>query len=188
MLAGPDIQHYHQAIALVVAETFEQARAAAKRVRVEYAREPGRYDLAAQLQTAPLTGGDSGEGSASAPVHRTGDFEAAFASAPVKLDAWYSTPDESHSMMEPHATIAAWRGDSLTVWTSSQMVAWAVRDLSETLLIAPEKIHVTSPFVGGGFGAKLWIRSDAVLAALGARAARRPVKVVLARAQVPNNT
>ena len=188
MLAGPEIQHYHQAIALVVAETFEQARAAASRVRVDYAREAGRYDLAAQRETAPLTGGDSGEGSGSAPVHRTGDFETAFAAAPVKVDAWYSTPDESHSMMEPHATIAAWRGDSLTLWTSNQMIAWAVRDLAETLLIPPEKIHVMSPFVGGGFGAKLWIRSDAVLAALGARAARRPVKVVLARAQVPNNT
>ncbi len=188
MLAGPEIQHYHQAIGVVVAETFEQARAAAQRVRVDYERAPGRYELAAQLETAPLTGGDSGEGSGSPPVHRTGNFEAAFAAAPVKLDAWYSTPDESHSMMEPHASIASWRGDSLTLWTSSQMVAWAVRDLAETLLIAPEKIRVVSPFVGGGFGAKLWIRSDAVLAALAARAAGRPVKVVLARAQVPNNT
>ena len=188
MLAGPEIQHYHQAVALVVAETFEQARAAAQRVRVDCVREPGRYDLAAQLETAPLSGGSSGEGSASAPVHRTGDFEAAFAAAPVKVDAWYSTPDESHSMMEPHASIAAWQGDSLTLWTSNQMIAWAVRDLSETLLIPPEKIRVVSPFIGGGFGAKLWVRSDAVLAALGARAARRPVKVMLARAQVPNNT
>jgi len=188
LLAGPEVQHYHQAVALVVAETFEQARAAAQRVRVDYVREAGRYDLAAQLETAPLTGGDSGEGSASPPVHRTGNFEGAFNAAPVKTDAWYSTSDESHSMMEPHASIAAWRGDALTLWTSNQMVAWAVRDLAETLLIPPEKIRVVSPFVGGGFGAKLWIRSDAVLAALGARAAGRPVKVALARAQVPNNT
>ena len=188
LLAGPEIQHYHQAVALVVAETLEQARAAAQRVRVDYAREPGRYDLAAQLETAPLTGGDSGEGSGAAPIHRTGDFEAAFAGAPVKVDAWYSTSDESHSMMEPHASVAAWRGDALTLWTSNQMIAWAVRDLAETLLIPREKIRVVSPFIGGGFGAKLWIRSDAVLAALGARAAGRPVKVALARAQVPNNT
>jgi xanthine dehydrogenase YagR molybdenum-binding subunit len=188
MLAGPEIQHYHQAIALVVAETFEQARAAARLVRVEVARETGRYDLAAQLGTAPLTGGDSGEGSGQGPVHRNGDFEGAFAAAPVKVDAWYSTADESHSMMEPHASVAAWQGDALTLWTSSQMVAWAVRDLAETLLIAAEKIRVVSPYTGGGFGAKLWIRSDAVLAALGARAAGRPVKVALARAQVPNNT
>ena len=71
--------------------------------------------------------------------------------------------------------IAAWHGDALTVWTSSQMIAWAVRDLSETLLIPREKICVISPFIGGGFGAKLRIKSDALVAALGARAAGRPV-------------
>jgi xanthine dehydrogenase YagR molybdenum-binding subunit len=91
-------------------------------------------------------------------------------------------------MMEPHATIAAWQGDALTVWTSTQMVAWAVRDLAETLLIPREKIRVISPYVGGGFGAKLRIQSDAVLAALGARAAGRPVKVALARSQTINNS
>jgi xanthine dehydrogenase YagR molybdenum-binding subunit len=188
LLAGPEIQHYDQAIALVVAETFEQARAAARLVRVDYVREQGRFDLAAELESAPLTGGSSGEGSASPPVHRLGDFEGAFAAAPLKLDERYSTPHESHAMMEPHATIAAWQGDSLTVWTSNQMIAWAVRDLAETLLIPREKIRVISPYIGGGFGAKLWIRSDALLAALGARAAGRPVKVALARAQVINNT
>jgi xanthine dehydrogenase YagR molybdenum-binding subunit len=188
LLAGPEIQHYDQAVALVVAETFEQARAAARLVRVDYVREQGRFDLAAQLESAPLTGGSSGEGSASPPVHRLGDFEGAFAAAPVKLDERYSTPHESHAMMEPHATIAAWQGDSLTVWTSNQMIAWAVRDLADTLLIPREKIRVISPYIGGGFGAKLWIRSDALLAALGARAAGRPVKVALSRAQVINNT
>src|SRR3954447_3727636 len=188
MLAGPEIQHYDQAIALVVAEKFEQARAAARLIRVSYERQKGRFDLAAQRESAPLTGGSSGEGSASPPVHRVGDFEAAFAAAPVKVDETYTTPDESHSIMEPHASIAAWQGDSLTLWTSNQMIAWAVRDLSETLLIPKEKIHVLSPFIGGGFGAKLWIRSDAVLAALGARVAKRPVKVALARPQVANNT
>ena len=172
MLGGPEIQHYHQAVGVVVAETFEQARSAAGRVRVDYETQSGRYDLSAQLETAPLTGGDSGEGSGSPPVQRTGNFEAAFAAAPVKVDAWYSTSDESHSMMEPHSTIAAWQGDSVTLWTSNQMIAWAVRDLSETLLIPREKIRVVSPFIGGGFGSKLWIRSDAVLAALGSRAAR----------------
>jgi xanthine dehydrogenase YagR molybdenum-binding subunit len=90
--------------------------------------------------------------------------------------------------MEPHATIAAWQGDALTVWTSTQMVAWAVRDLAETLLIPREKIRVISPYVGGGFGAKLRIQSDAVVAALGARAAGRPVKVALARSQTINNS
>jgi xanthine dehydrogenase YagR molybdenum-binding subunit len=188
LLAGPEIEHYEQAIALVVAETFEEARAAARLIRVDYVREQGRFDLAAQLNSAPPVGGHSGEGSSSPPVDRVGDFEAAFSSAPVKLDESYSTADESHSMMEPHASTAMWEGDKLTVWMSSQMIAWAVRDLSETLQIPKENIRVLSPFIGGGFGAKLWIRSDAVLAAIGSRLAGRPVKVALARPQISNNT
>jgi xanthine dehydrogenase YagR molybdenum-binding subunit len=188
LLGGPEIEHYEQAIALVVAETFEQARAAARLIRVDYDKEQGRFDLAAQMQSAPVVGGDSGEGSASPPVDRVGDFEGAFAAAAVKLDQTYRTADESHSMMEPHASMAIWEGDKLTVWTSNQMIAWAKRDLSETLHIPGENVRVISPFIGGGFGAKLWIRSDAVLAAIGARIAGRPVKVALTRPQLPNNT
>ena len=188
LLGGPDIQHYDQAIALVVAETFEQARHAAQLVRVDYAREKGRYDLAAQREGAPLTGGDSARTGGAPSADRTGDFEGAFAAAPVTLDASYTTPDQSHAMMEPFASIAAWKGDALTIWTSNQMIAWAVRDLSQTLLIPEDKIHVLSPYIGGGFGGKLRIRADALLAALGARAAGRPVKVAIARPQIMNNT
>ncbi|MFK3890015.1 aldehyde oxidoreductase molybdenum-binding subunit PaoC [Sphingomonas sp. NPDC079357] len=181
MLAGPEVEHYDQAIAIVVAETFEQARDAAKRVRVDYARARGKYELKAAKDGAPIAKGDKMK-------TVRGDFAGAFASAPVKLDATYTTPDQSHMMMEPHATIAAWNGDELTLWTSNQMIAWAVRDMSETLLIPKEKIRVLSPYVGGGFGGKLWVRSDAVMAALAAKAAGRPVKVALARQQLMNNT
>jgi len=185
LLGGPEIQHYHQAIALVVAETFEQARAAAHLVRVDYVRAKGMFDLAAVKNTAPVAKKIAGGGSAESAV---GNFDGAFASAPVRLDATYSTADESHSMMEPHATIAAWHGDQLTLWTSSQMIGWSVADMARTLAIPKEKIRVMSPYIGGGFGAKLFIRSDILLAALGARAARRPVKVSLQRALIPNNT
>jgi xanthine dehydrogenase YagR molybdenum-binding subunit len=188
LFGGAEIQHYHQAIAVVVAETFEQARDAASLVRVDYAREEGRFDLAVLAPNAPLVGGDSGEGSGAPPEDRVGDFEGAFAQAPVRLDETYTTPDESHAMMEPHASIAAWEGDKLTVWTSNQMIAWSKRDLAKTLNIPPETIRVDSPYVGGGFGGKLFVRADAVLAALAARAARRPVKVALTRPQVANNT
>jgi xanthine dehydrogenase YagR molybdenum-binding subunit len=188
LLGGPDVEHYDQAIAIVVAETFEQARAATKLIRVAYQREPGRFDLAAESRAAPPHGASSGEGSGNPPIDRVGDFDGAFMAAPVKFDALYTTPDESHMQMEPHATTAAWEGDELTLWTSNQMVNWAVRDMAETLKIPKEKVHVMSPYVGGGFGSKLWIRSDAVLAALAARAAGRPVKVALARPQVMNNT
>ena len=91
-------------------------------------------------------------------------------------------------MMEPHASIAAWNGDELTVWTSSQMIDWWRTDLATTLDIDREKIHLKSPFIGGGFGSKLFLRSDAVLAAFAARAARRPVKVALPRPFLMNNT
>jgi xanthine dehydrogenase YagR molybdenum-binding subunit len=187
LLGGPDIQHYHQAIALVVADTFEQARAASRLIRVEYDRVPGQFDLAAQLASAPLVSGEN-TGSASPGLEKVGDFDAGFAQAPVKLDARYSTPDESHAMMEPFASIAAWNGDALTLWTSNQMIGTAVKDLSETLQMPPEKIRVLSPYVGGGFGAKLRIRSDALLAAVGARVANRPVKLALSRPQLMNNT
>ena len=188
LLAGPEVEHYDQAVALVVATTFEAARSAAKLIRVDYQREPGRFDLAVEMKAAPPKGGSSGEGSGSEPIDRVGDFEAAFAAAPVTIDRTYSTPDHSHMMMEPHATLAQWRGDELTIWTSNQMIAWAVRDLAQTLQIPKEKVRVVSTYVGGGFGSKLWIRTDAVMAALGARVAGRPVKVALARPQIMNNT
>ncbi|MBS2036464.1 xanthine dehydrogenase family protein molybdopterin-binding subunit [bacterium] len=185
LLAGPNVEHFDQAVALVVAETFEQAREGAKRLHIEYTSWPGRFDLAAEKVRAvpPKSNPMSGP-----PDTRVGDFESGFAQSPVQVDSTYTTPDQSHMMMEPHASIAAWHGDQLLVWTSNQMIAWAVRDLSETLSISPQKIHVSSPFIGGGFGGKLWIRADAVLAALGARLVKRPVKVALARHQIPNNT
>ncbi|GGE02305.1 xanthine dehydrogenase [Aureimonas endophytica] len=188
LLAGPEVEHYHQAVALVVAETFEQARAAAAMVRVDYERTDGRFDLAALASGAPLVGGNSDEGSASPPEERLGEFERAFADAPVQLDETYTTPDQSHSAMEPHASVARWDGDELTVWTSNQMIDWGRSDLAATLEIPKEKVRLVSPFVGGGFGGKLFLRTDALLAALGAREAGRPVKVALARPLIANNT
>ncbi len=188
LLAGPEVEHYHQAVALVVAETFEQARAAAGLVRVDYARANGRYDLTEQLKVAPLVGGSGGPNSGSSPVERVGKFEEAFAAAPVKLDAQYHTPDHSHAMMEPHASIAAWNGDELTLWTSNQMIAWSKRDVALTLNMPEDKVRLISPYIGGGFGGKLFVRADALMAALGARAAKRPVKVALQRPLIANNT
>ena len=185
LLAGPEVQHRDQAVALVVADTLEQARHAASLVRVRYSAGRGKYDLAAERGSAvkppPSDDGDEMDSAA-------GDFSAAFARAAVKVDQTYTTPDQSHTMMEPFATLAAWEGSKLTLWTSNQMIAWAVRDTAETLKIPKDDIRVVSPYIGGGFGAKLWIRADAILAALGARAAGRPVKVAIARPQIANNS
>ncbi len=184
LLGGPEVDHYHQAIAIVVAETFEQARAAAGLVRVDYARVKGQYDLDDALKTAPLTDAEKpGKGE-----DRVGTFEAALASAPVKLDAEYSTPDQSHAMMEPFASIASWSGDELSLWTSNQMINWGRGDLAKTLGMPKDKIRFMSPYVGGGFGGKLFLRSDAVMAALAAKAAKRPVKVAMSRPFIANNT
>ncbi|MDV5355401.1 aldehyde oxidoreductase molybdenum-binding subunit PaoC [Enterobacter asburiae] len=181
LLGGPQIEHYHQAVALVVAETFEQARAAAGLVEVTYQRENGAYDLAAEKPTV-------NSAPESAPDKNSGDFDAAWASAEVKLDAIYTTPDQSHMAMEPHASMAVWEGDKVTVWTSNQMVAWCRTDLAATLNLPEENVRIISPYIGGGFGGKLFLRSDALLAALAARALQRPVKVMLPRPMIPNNT
>ena len=181
LLGGPEISHYHQALALVVAETFEQARAAAGLVKVRYTTQKGAYDLAAAKKAGTNF-------QKTDPDARVGDFEKAFGEAPVTLDAMYHTPDQSHAMMEPHATLAAWEGDKLTVWTSNQMIDWGKTDLAKTLGLPKENVRLVSPYIGGGFGGKLFVRSDVLLAALGARAAKRPVKVALSRPQIANNT
>ena len=181
LLAGPEVQHYHQAVALVVAETFEQARAAAQLVKVKYAKGKGAFDLKVAMKSAVMPGKENKD-------TKVGDFAGAFAAAPIKLDATYTTPDQSHAMMEPHASIAAWSGDQLTVWTSNQMIAWSRGDVAKTLGIDKAKVRLVSPYIGGGFGGKLFVRADAILAALGARAAKRPVKVALTRPMMFNNT
>jgi xanthine dehydrogenase YagR molybdenum-binding subunit len=117
-----------------------------------------------------------------------GDFEGAFAQAPVKIDATYRTPFEHHNPMEPHATIAVWSGDELTIHTSAQTLANYRAGVASTLGMPPERVRIVSPFVGGGFGSKLIIHADTVLAALAARVLQRPVKIALTRQQMFANT
>ena len=183
LLGGPEIDHYHQAIALVVAETFEQARAAAGLLRVNYVRAEGAFDLSKVKGTGKPAASFGGPADSA-----VGDFNGAFSSAQVQLDSTYTTPDQAHAMMEPHASIAAWDGNKLTVWTSNQMIDWGREDMAKTLGIPKDNVRFVSTFIGGGFGAKLFLRADALLAALGARAAKRPVKVALQRPLVFNNT
>ena len=181
-LAGPEVDHYHQAVAMVVAQTFEQARAAAGRVRVRYARGKGAFDLAVARDTGQLLPAKPAQTSG------IGDFDGAFATAPVTVDAMYTTPDHAHAMMEPHATIASWSGDKLTLWTAIQLVGWGLRDIAKILGMPKENVRIVSPYIGGGFGGKGSILCDAVLAALAAKQLGRPVKVTLQRALMFNNT
>jgi xanthine dehydrogenase YagR molybdenum-binding subunit len=179
-LVSDKILHHGQPIALVVAETFEQARAAAYLIKPAYASEKGRYDLASAMPEAVTPPPRNG----ASPDSRLGDPDAAFAAAPVKIDVTYSTPAQSHAMMEPHATLAVWSGDELTLYTANQMLPRGVASVASTLQIPKEKVRLVSRYVGGGFGAKLAVQADAILAALAARMVNRPVKLALTRQQV----
>jgi xanthine dehydrogenase YagR molybdenum-binding subunit len=187
LFGGAEVAHYHQAIAVVVAETFEQARAAAALLDVKYSLEDGRFDIEAEAENAKIVRDVVNLGFFAPRVSKRGDFDSAFAEAEVTIDQHYSTAPEYHGQMEPHATIAAWDGDELTVWTSTQWVATCHQDLAKMLSMSAKRVRVESPFVGGGFGSKLYVRSDAVLAALGAKVAGRPVKLALPRPFIFNN-
>jgi len=182
-LAGPSVEHYHQAVAIVVAESFEQARAAAQLVAVDYAPEKGAFSLAHEMAAGREQPFPKGRPQAT----RAGDFATAFTNAEVTVDASFSTPDQSHAMMEPHAAIAEWHGEQLTVHCTIQLLSWGTRDLGKTLGIDPKKVRLVAPYIGGGFGGKGAILADVVLAALAARHAGRPVKVALARPLMFNN-
>ena len=110
-------------------------------IRTRYERSKGRFDFPALAPTAPLAKGRDGKPDRQA----LGDFDTAYASAAVKLDETYHTSDESHSMMEPHATIAAWEGDTLTLWTANQMIDWARQGMAAILGIDPAKVRWTRP-------------------------------------------
>ena len=179
-LADDRVLFQGQPVALVVAGSFEEARAAAYLVKPSYAIEPGSHDLEASRATASVPKPRNG----SSPDTNKGDVEAAFAIAPVKIDVTYTTPPQAHAMMEPHATIAEWVGDRLTLYTANQMLPRGVDTVSATLLLPKDKIRLVSRYIGGGFGAKLQVEPDAILAAMAARMLNRPVKLALTRQQV----
>jgi xanthine dehydrogenase YagR molybdenum-binding subunit len=180
-LVGSEVHHFGEPVALVVADTWEQARAAARLVRVTYIEKPGRFDFAAHLDQAyaPKTA------NAGLPTDSAvGDFDPAFARAEVRIDQHYTTPYQFAQPMEPHACLAVPDGDNLTIYASAQIVAMARTSIANTLQISEERIRLVASFVGGGFGSKLGIHNETILAALAARELKRPVKVVLTRQQI----
>ena len=179
VLYSDEVTHYGQPVALVVAEEFEQARAAAFLVRFGYDQQPGQHELNANVAAAHKP-----EQSQSPADTASGSFDQAFAAAPVQLDVTYTTPMQTHAMMEPHATVATWDGDKLTIYTSNQMLNQGQKALAKTLKMPVENVRLVSRFIGGGFGSKLWVNADATLAAIGAKACGRPVKVALTRQQI----
>ena len=179
-LQGTDIKQHDQAVAFVVAETFEQATAAAHLVRIGYSASKGRFSLVAGARDA--------KPNPQAKDGHVGDFASAFAAAPVKVDVIYTTPNQSQAMMEPHATLAMWSGDQLTLHTSHQVTHWSTDGVADTLGIPHEKVRSVCAYIGGGFGSKLEIYGDAVLSAVAAQRLGRPVKCALTRPQIFNHT
>jgi len=180
-LASPQIDHYGEPVALVVAATLEQAQAAANVVRVVYAAEPGRFDFIANAERAyapkQLFFGMPTDSA-------VGNFDAAYDSAPVKIDRQYKTPYYFSQPMEPNACLAVPRGEDLVLYVGTQIVNAARSSVASTLEIDPQRVQVVSPYVGGGFGSKLRVHSETILAAIAARHLNRPVKVALTRRQI----
>lgn len=176
-----DQVHYNgQPIALVVGDTLEHAQAAARMVRVEVAQQPARLDF----ETARADAHSPGKVQTQSADTTRGDVAVGMAQAAQRIEAVYGTPMETHNPMEPHATIAVWEGDSLTLYDSTQYVSGVRRTVAKTLGLSPDKLRVVCPFVGGGFGCKGSVWSHVVLAAMAARQAGRPVKLVLERPQM----
>jgi xanthine dehydrogenase YagR molybdenum-binding subunit len=180
VLTGPEVARYGQPVAFVVAESFEQARAAAYLIEVKYDRSRGKYALRSNLDQARVPHPKDAPAADSA----VGDFASAFAGAPVQIDVTYTTPLQSHAMMEPHATLAMWEGDNLILYTANQMLNQGQKAVAKTLKIPVENVRLVSPFIGGGFGGKLWVNADAILAAIASRKLKRPVKTALTRQQI----
>jgi xanthine dehydrogenase YagR molybdenum-binding subunit len=168
-------------LALVVATTYEQARAAANLVEVAYAAQPGHFDFAARRDQAYAPE----KVNAGLPTDSAvGDFEAGFTDAEVKVDQVYTTPYEFSQPMEPHACLAVPDGEDLVLYVSTQMLGEARTSIASTLKIDPQRLHLVTPYVGGGFGSKLGIHSETILAAIAARALNQPVKIAMTRQQI----
>ena len=166
--------YWGQPIALVVAETFEQARDAAKHLKIEY-----REDGGAPLDPAQVEPEENDEDT----VHQ-GDLAKAVADADHSIDVRYTTRGHASAAMEPHGSIAQWEDGKLTVYASLQMLNYNITELSDALGIEEDDIRLVSRFVGGGFGSKLGISEDVVAASLAAMELGRPVRVMLTRQQV----
>ncbi|WP_343346726.1 xanthine dehydrogenase family protein molybdopterin-binding subunit [Sphingomicrobium sp. XHP0239] len=166
--------YWGQPIAVVVAETFEQARDAAKHLVVEYdVKEDAPIDPSkVELEEQDDESVDQG------------DLDTAMSSASHSVDLTIETEGHASAAMEPHAAIASWDGDKVTVHASLQMLNFNIAELADALGIEEEQVRLVSRYVGGGFGSKLGISEDVVAAALAARELGRPVRVVMSRQQV----
>ncbi|MGW4891503.1 xanthine dehydrogenase family protein molybdopterin-binding subunit [Kitasatospora sp. NPDC004240] len=181
LLQSPRVAHRGQYVALVVAGTPEDARAAAEAVEISYAAEP--HDVVLTADHPGIYTPEKANGGYPA-VRERGDFDSAFRAAGVRIDASYRTGPLHNHPMEPHAATAWWTDGRLTVHDSSQGTETVQQTLAALFGLDPEDVLVISEHVGGGFGSKGTTRAPAVLAAMASRVVGRPVRLALPRAQL----
>ncbi len=171
------IYYNGQYVAVVFAETIEQARAAAHAIRVEYT--PDAPNVALDLS--------DGFNAKMKEISKRGDVDSGFASAPVKIDQTYVTPIETHNPIELHATVATWDGEQYKLYETTQSIMNHQSAMAQMLGVPREDVQIVMKFLGSGFGGKLWPWTHDVLAAAGARDLNRPVKLVIERRMMFSN-
>lgn len=182
LLQNMNVEYFGQTIGVVVAETFEQARAAARLVKVSYEKSDAKIDFDKLKDTAAKPKEQNSQDAV------RGNVETAFASAEFKVEEVYETPIEHHQPMEPHATIAVWEADDkLVLYNGSQIVNGAQSAAAATLGLKSENVRIVTPHIGGGFGSKGGMWSNLILSAVAAKAVKRPVKLALTRQQMFNS-
>jgi xanthine dehydrogenase YagR molybdenum-binding subunit len=179
VLQSNEVRYANQPIAVVIAETLEAATEGAVLLAPRYEVQSARVGLdAGESFVPPVVGvGNPAE-------HRHGDIEAGLASAEKQIDAIYETPPQYHNAMEPHAIVASWDGDNLSVDMPTQGLMLSLARIAELFGIAHDKIHIRSPFLGGGFGSKGLMAGPQVLGVMAAKLVGKPVKLVLRREQM----
>jgi xanthine dehydrogenase YagR molybdenum-binding subunit len=179
VLQDNSVFYNNQPIAMVIAESLHEAQHAASLLRAQYETGPAKLDFKAAFPTS-YTHSHTGE-----PGDLSwGDVEAGLAAAETKVDEIYTTPIQHHNPMEPHATIAEWDGDRLTLYDATQHITGRKEDIARYFGIPAANVHVKCFFVGGGFGCKGQTWSHVALAALAAKQLGRPVKLVVERPQM----
>ncbi|MBU2192600.1 MAG: xanthine dehydrogenase family protein molybdopterin-binding subunit [Alphaproteobacteria bacterium] len=178
-LQNDRVRYAKQPIAVVVAETLEAATEGARLLAPTYDVEPARM------------GFDDGEhydppavGIGAPPSFAKGDLAAGHAAATRSVDTTYETPAQYHNAMEPHAMVAEWNGDHLTIDSPNQAIVMSRALFAGYFGIPPENVLLRSPFLGGGFGSKAIMNGPYILTILAARMLQRPVKMVLSRDQM----
>lgn len=178
LLQDAEVHYNNQPIAVVVANSLNEALLAASLVQVRYQEKPAELNFEAGFAEA-----HPGKNKVP-PMLSEGNVPAGFESADVRIDQVYTTPMENHNPMEPHATIASWDGEMLTLHDSTQYIFGVKKTVAKTLGIPNDNVRVLCPFTGGGFGSKGSTWSHVVLAAMAAKVAKRPVKIALERPQM----